>query len=80
MIRDGFSYVFRAGGDGKVTQIKVQTGRRVGDRIEIVGGIAPDTPIVAGGAGFLNEGDLVKVVSMGSDPSSVPGSLSARHQ
>jgi multidrug efflux pump subunit AcrA (membrane-fusion protein) len=63
VIRDGFSYVFRAGADGKVTQMKVQTGRRHGDRIEVLDGIAPDSTIVAGGAGFLNDGDLVRVTA-----------------
>jgi RND family efflux transporter MFP subunit len=61
VIRDGFSYVFRASADGRVRQLKVQTGRRQGDRIEVLDGIAPDTTLVTGGAGFLNDGDLVKV-------------------
>jgi RND family efflux transporter MFP subunit len=63
VIRDGFSYVFRAGSDGKVTQMKVKTGRRHGDRVEVLEGIAPDSTIVTGGAGFLNDGDLVRVAS-----------------
>jgi RND family efflux transporter MFP subunit len=32
VVRDGFSYVFRLNPDGRVTQQKVHTGRRVGDR------------------------------------------------
>ena len=61
VLRDGNSYVFRVKPDGRVVQVKVQVGRRVGERVEITGLEAAAT--VAGpGAGFLNDGDLVKVV------------------
>lgn len=63
VIRDGFSYVFRLNADNRVTQTKIQTGRRLNDRIEVVTGIPPDAVVVASGAGFLNDGDLVKVVA-----------------
>jgi multidrug efflux pump subunit AcrA (membrane-fusion protein) len=59
-VRDGFSYVFRLNQDQRVSQIKVQPGRRIGDRIEVLQGLAPDALIVAAGAGFLNDGDLVR--------------------
>ncbi len=62
VIRDGFSYVFRMNSDNRVTQIKVQPGRRLADRIEIISGVPTDAVLVANGAGFLNDGDLVKVV------------------
>ena len=62
-VRDGFSYVFRLNPDQRVSQIKVQPGRRLTDRIEIVGGITADTTIVVSGAGFLNDGDLVRNVA-----------------
>lgn len=60
--REGFSYVFKVGADQKVQQVKVGTGRRVGDRIEITGGLEPGARVVAQGAGFLADGDLVRVV------------------
>lgn len=59
-VRDGFSYVFRLNQDQHVSQVKVQPGRRIGDRIEVLSGLAPDAQIVAAGAGFLNDGDLVR--------------------
>lgn len=59
-VRDGFSYVFRLNPDNRVTQVKVATGRRIGERVEIVSGIAQDTLLVVSGAGFLNDGDLVR--------------------
>jgi RND family efflux transporter MFP subunit len=63
VIRDGFSYVFRLNADSRVTQVKVVTGRRLADRIEVVQGLTPDATIVVSGAGFLNDGDLVRNVA-----------------
>nr|WP_316640751.1 efflux RND transporter periplasmic adaptor subunit [uncultured Roseateles sp.] len=63
LLRDGFSYVYRVGADNKVSRIKVQTGRRLGDRIEVLGGIDAGAKLVASGAGFLSDGDTVRVVS-----------------
>jgi RND family efflux transporter MFP subunit len=59
VVRDGFSYVFGVESDGRVAQMKVRTGRRHRDRIEVIG-IAPDAVLVESGAGFLHDGDLVK--------------------
>ena len=61
-LRDGFSYVLKVGNDSKVSQLKVTTGRRVGDRIEIVKGVEADSRVVASGGGFLADGDTVRVV------------------
>ena len=62
LLRDGFSYVFKLGADNKVAQIKVTVGRRVGERIEITGGLDPAVRVVASGGGFLADGDTVRVV------------------
>ena len=62
LLRDGFSYVLRVGADSKVTQVKVGTGRRAGDRIEITSGLDAGTKVVAAGGGFLGDGDTVRVV------------------
>jgi len=61
-LREGFSYVFKVGPDNKVTQTKIQTGRRFGDRIEVTGGLGADARVVAMGGGFLAEGDTVRIV------------------
>ncbi|MDQ6640236.1 MAG: efflux RND transporter periplasmic adaptor subunit [Pseudomonadota bacterium] len=61
-LREGFSYVFQVGADNKVRQVKIDAGRRVGDRIEVTSGLAPDARVVAMGGGFLAEGDTVRVV------------------
>ena len=62
LLRDGFSYIFQLGANNKVAQAKVTVGRRVGERIEITGGLAPAARVVASGAGFLADGDTVRVV------------------
>jgi RND family efflux transporter MFP subunit len=62
LLRDGFSYVFRLGADNKVVQTKITVGRRVGDRIEVTGGLDANSRVVASGGGFLADGDTVKVV------------------
>ena len=60
--REGFAYVFRMEGEDRVAQAKVNLGRRVGDRVEIVSGLPAAAYVVAAGAGFLADGDVVKVV------------------
>ena len=62
LLRDGFSYVLRVGPDSKVSETKVTVGQRLGDRIEITGGLDANARVVASGGGFLSDGDLVRVV------------------
>ena len=62
VVRDAFSYVYRVGADKRVARVKVQTGRQLGDRLEITSGLDANALLVASGAGFLNDGDLVRVV------------------
>jgi RND family efflux transporter MFP subunit len=63
VLRDGHEYVFLLGPDDRVQQSKVAVGRRVGDGIEITTGLDPDQQVVASGAAFLNDADMVRVVS-----------------
>ncbi|MEO8312536.1 MAG: efflux RND transporter periplasmic adaptor subunit [Caldimonas sp.] len=76
-LREGFSYVFRLGPDNKVTQAKIETGRRFGDRIEVTAGLAPDARVVAMGGGFLAEGDTVRVVEA---PAAMSGAAASAAQ
>lgn len=62
VVRDGFNFVFELQSDQRVRQVKVQTGRLVGERVELLSGLAPEASVVINGAGFLNDGDLVRVV------------------
>lgn len=62
-LRDGFAYVARVGADNKVALTKVQVGRRMSGRVEVVKGLDANTPVVASGVGFLTDGDTVRVVA-----------------
>ncbi|MBP7564440.1 MAG: efflux RND transporter periplasmic adaptor subunit [Burkholderiaceae bacterium] len=72
VVRDGFSYVFRVGDDNRVSQLKVATGRLAGDRIEITTGLDAGARIVTQGAGFLNNGDLVRVTTAPAGSATAP--------
>ena len=78
VLRDGFTYAMRVEANNKVSQVKLQTGRRVGDAVEILQGAKPGDNFVASGAAFLADGDTVKVVaaSPASPASPAPGALS----
>jgi RND family efflux transporter MFP subunit len=63
-IRDGRSYVLKladASSRPRVSLRPVKVGRRRGDQLEIVDGAGDDDRLVLAGAGFLNEGDVVRV-------------------
>jgi len=62
LLREGFAYAFTVDADNKVSQVKLGTGRREGERIEITSGLAPTARVVASGGGFLADGDTVRVV------------------
>jgi RND family efflux transporter MFP subunit len=63
VLRDGFTYAMRLGPSSKVTQVKLQTGRQVGDAVEILQGAKAGEQFVASGVAFLADGDTVKVVA-----------------
>lgn len=62
VLRDGYQYVFVVGEDERVQAVKVETGRREGELVEITDGIVATQAIVGAGAAFLNSGDPVRVV------------------
>ncbi len=72
VVRDGFSYVFTVAAENRVAQRKVKVGRRDGDRVEVLEGLPADLPVVAQGAGFLNDGDLVAVAQAAPSPQPSP--------
>ncbi len=63
VLRDGFVYAMRLEQGNKISQVKLQTGRRSGDVVEIIKGAKAGEQFVATGAAFLADGDLVKVVA-----------------
>ncbi|HSV54662.1 MAG TPA: efflux RND transporter periplasmic adaptor subunit [Burkholderiaceae bacterium] len=77
VVRDGFSYVFKLGPDQRVSQLKVSTGRRLGDRVEVTQGLDASATLVASGAGFLNEGDTVRVAADSGPVAAQPSTAAA---
>jgi RND family efflux transporter MFP subunit len=81
VVRDGFSYVFKLNPDQRVTQVKIQTGRRMqvngSEQIEVLSGIHAGTQIAASGVGFLNDGDLVKLVAPSAVAAGAPVAANA---
>lgn len=72
VVRDGFAYVFVVGQDNRVQMRKVNTGRRVADRVEVLSGLDAGVSIAVRGAGFLNDGDLVRVAAAPAAVSGAP--------
>jgi len=63
VFRDGYSYVFVLGEGGKVLQRRIDSGLPQGDFIEVRSGLREGEKVVARGAGFLSDGDIVLVVA-----------------
>ncbi|MEN9559791.1 MAG: hypothetical protein RLZZ502_1002 [Pseudomonadota bacterium] len=61
LVRDGFHFVMKVDAQNKVSAAKVNVGQRLGDWVEILGGLAGNEQLVASGSAFLNDGDTVKV-------------------
>lgn len=70
LLRDGFHYVMRVGTASNVVAVKVEVGRRIGDRIVITRGLAEADRVIASGLSFLSEGDTVRVVE--ASPQAAP--------
>jgi HlyD family secretion protein len=62
VLRDGFTYGMRIEPNNKVLQVKLETGRRAGDSVEVKQGAKAGERYVASGAAFLADGDTVKIV------------------
>jgi len=65
VIRDGRSFVVKFKEEQEITAVNLQsvtTGRRQGQEVEILEGLGENEQVVAQGAGFLNDGDLVKIL------------------
>lgn len=69
VLRDGRSYVYTVGTDGKAASRPVTTGRRQGDRVEVVSGLDAGARVVAKGGAFLSDGAQVTVLTHASTAS-----------
>lgn len=79
VIRDGRSYVFElVAATQQVIQRPVEVARRQGNFVEVTGKIKADATVINQGAGFLSEGDIVKVVS--ENTSSIDSAISQKQE
>jgi multidrug efflux pump subunit AcrA (membrane-fusion protein) len=65
VVRDGYSFIFKVNSEveqRRVTQHRVEVGRRTGTDVEILTGLSEGEQVVASGAGFLDDGDSVRIV------------------
>lgn len=60
--RDGHAYVFTLDGDRVAHRLRVRTGDSTERRVEILEGLKAGDQVVEQGAGFLGDGDSVRVV------------------
>ena len=63
VVRDGYSYVFVVTADQRVERRRVETGGVREGRVEIITGLNAGERVVERGAGFLQDGDRITVVS-----------------
>jgi HlyD family secretion protein len=76
VLRDGFTYAMRVEENNTVRLVKLQTGRRAGDAVEIVQGARLGEKFVSRGAGFLADGDTVKIVQQATPAATTTTSTS----
>lgn len=65
IVRDGRSYVATVDTGNRVQLVPVVPGRRTSERTVIEQGLAAGATVVVRGAGFLNDGDVVRVAPAG---------------
>ncbi|MBF0184118.1 MAG: efflux RND transporter periplasmic adaptor subunit [Magnetococcales bacterium] len=76
VLRDGNRYLFTVPGNENsglhsVDQLKITTGRHLGDRVEVLSGLAESARLVVSGGAFLKQGDRVQLTNdqaQGSKP------------
>jgi RND family efflux transporter MFP subunit len=74
VVRDGYPFVFTVDARSSVAhRLRVRTGERVGDVVEVLQGLKPDDQVVVQGAGFLSDGDQVRVVASPAAPATAAG-------
>jgi hypothetical protein len=73
--RDGHAYVFTLDDRKVAHRVRVGTGAKVGGQVEIVEGLKAGDAVVEQGAGFLGDGDTVRVVA--ADKPAAPAKAAA---
>jgi len=73
VMRDGYAYVFTVNANNIVSRVRVRTGASDGGQVEVLDGLRPGQALVATGAGFLGEGDKVRVVDAAAATTAAKG-------
>jgi HlyD family secretion protein len=68
VVRDGYSYVFVVNDKQGVERRRIKTGSLRNGRVEILSGLDPTDRVVERGAGFLKDGDTIRVVESEEPP------------
>lgn len=63
VMRDGNQYLMRVGANGVVSELKIRTGRRHAQAIEVLDSLEPAGRFVRAGAAFLRDGDRVHIAT-----------------
>jgi RND family efflux transporter MFP subunit len=61
--RDGRPFVYVVGSDHVARLQRIETGARQRGLVEVLGGLEPGTRVVSAGAGFVKDGERVRVAS-----------------
>lgn len=72
VLRDGFPTVFTVDAKGIAHQVRIDAGTRDGGQVEVRSGLKPGGRVVVAGAGFLADGDPVRVVDAAAQPAGTP--------
>lgn len=70
--RDGRAYAYVVDGSGHARERPIRTAGAVGTGIDVRDGLGSGDRVVTRGAGFLNDGDLVRVVAPGAGGAAKP--------
>ena len=68
VVRDGYSYVFVVNDKQGVERRRVKTGALRNGRVEVLSGLATSDRVVERGAGFLKDGDAIRVIESEEPP------------
>lgn len=74
VLRDGFPVVFTVGDDNLVHMVRIEQGGKDAGHVEVRSGVAAGQRVVTEGAGFLADGDRVRVVAVPATAASTPAS------
>ncbi|WP_161554233.1 efflux RND transporter periplasmic adaptor subunit [Stenotrophobium rhamnosiphilum] len=68
VLRDGNRYLMKVDAQNRVHEVKVDTGRRQSNAIEILGNVAISDRLILSGGAFVANGDLVTVIAAAGKP------------